>query len=123
MVIPLKSSRNFVERQKTTPRQVFIYSFQVLSAMKTLDRFHVLQSRKYNALTFTTLRLGKSTTVYESFKTLSVITTKYEADNGVGSTGGRSYIRGDMNVFVKTTRYIPGTGRIILSNQNDNSWR
>ena len=45
--------------------------------MKTLDRFHVLQSREYNALTLTTLRLGKSTTVYESFKTLSVITTKY----------------------------------------------
>ena len=115
-VIPLKSSRNFVERQKTTPRQVFIYSFQVLSAMKTLDRFHVLQSREYNPLTLTTLRLGKSTTVYESFKTLSVITTKYEADNEVGSTVGSIYIKGDMRVFGKTTRYIPGTGPVILSN-------
>ena len=84
--------------------------------MKTLDRFHVLQSREYNALTLTTLRLGKSTTVYESFKTLSVITTKYEADNGVGSTVGSIYIKGDMRVFVKTTRYIPGTGPVILSN-------
>ena len=72
--------------------------------MKTLDRFHVLQSREYNALTLTTLRLF--TTVYESFKTLSVITTKYEADNGVGSTVGSIYIKGDMRVFVKTTRYI-----------------
>ena len=84
--------------------------------MKTLDSFHFLQSRKYNTLTLTTLRLGKSTTVYESFKTLSVITTKYEADNGVGSTVGRNYISGDMNLFVKTTRHIPGTGPIILSN-------
>lgn len=84
--------------------------------MKTLDRFHVLQSRKYNALTLTTLRLGKSTTVYESFKTSAVITSRYEADNGVGGTVGSKYIRGDMKVFVKTTRHIPRTGPVILAN-------
>lgn len=61
-------------------------------------------------------RLGKSTTVYESFKTSAVITSRYEADNGVGCTVGSKYIRGDMKVFVKTTRHIPGTGPVILAN-------
>ena len=54
-------------------------------------------------------------TVHESFKSLSVITTKNKTDNRIDSTVPDTHIVGDNIVWPKTTGKMSGTGRCIPS--------